>query len=258
MSSSSSFSVPQGPSPWPLYLVHGEGGGHFFEDTCASNNTTSYHNWQKGTSLLTTTKESEDSHDGGLLPGGGGGQVIGGSRRDEVDFWCWVIVWTFLTFSIGYLVMFFTAVTLDRLNRLPKKDDTSFSTKVRGDRRSSTPVVPGSAVVKYTKDKFEVKMDVTQFSPEEVTVTEVDKYLVVEGKHEEKEDEHGMNMSRSFTHRYKLHEDLNAENFYERVTCTWSTDGVLLITVPRKEAIIEKGAAKVFPIKQTGMPAGVA
>jgi len=119
------------------------------------------------------------------------------------------------------------------------------------------PVVPhvaGSADVKCTKDKFEVKMDVHQFSPEEVTVKAVDKYLVVEGKHEEKQDEHGF-VSRSFSRRYRLPDDLNAENFDERVTCNLSSDGVLMITVPRKEAITEKGDAKVLPIKQTGMPA---
>jgi len=268
MSSLSSFSVPQGSS-WSSYLRDAGGGGPWFEDTCKPNKTTtaSYHNWQKGTSLL-TTNESEDD-DG---PGGGGGQVIG-DEVDYVDYCGRVLFWTFLTVSIGYLFLCFIAILHDISKSLPKDDDDkSYSSKVcvgkdptflafARRRWMSRPYrafphhfrmpVVRCLYVKCTKDRFEVKMNVEQFSPEEVTVTAADKYLVVEGKHEEKQDEHGMNMSRSFTRCYRLPEDLNAKSFDERVTCTWSPDGVLLITVPRKEAIVEKGAAKVLPIKQT-------
>jgi len=239
MPSLSSFSVPQGSS-WSSYLIDtGFGGGHWFEDTCKPNYTTtaSYH---KGTIIL-TANESEDE-DAGLLQLPPPTSTLGGVEGGEVDLsLLFRILSGVAVLCFLYLCMFFLALVLDRLGYL---DD---------DKRSSkgSPVVPGSADVKCTKDKFEVKMDVTQFSPEEVTVTVVDKYLVVEGKHEEKQDEHGMNMSRSLTRCYRLPEDLNAESFDERVTCTWSTDGVLLITVPRKEAIIKKGDAKVLPIKQT-------
>lgn len=40
-------------------------------------------------------------------------------------------------------------------------------------------------------DKFQVILDVQQFSPNEITVKTTDKYIIVEGKHEEKADEHG-------------------------------------------------------------------
>lgn len=53
------------------------------------------------------------------------------------------------------------------------------------------------------KDKFQIILDVQQFTPEEITVKTTDKYVVVEGKHEEKQDEHGF-VSRHFTRRYML------------------------------------------------------
>lgn len=42
-------------------------------------------------------------------------------------------------------------------------------------------------------DKFQVILDVQQFTPNEITVKTTDKFVVVEGKHEEKADEHGYN-----------------------------------------------------------------
>lgn len=52
-------------------------------------------------------------------------------------------------------------------------------------------------------EKFEVILDVQQFLPEEINVKIVDKFVVVEGKHEEKQDEHGF-VSRQFSRRYNL------------------------------------------------------
>ncbi len=43
----------------------------------------------------------------------------------------------------------------------------------------------------------QVCLDVQQFKPEEVNVKTVDNFVVIEGKHEEKEDEHGY-ISRHF------------------------------------------------------------
>lgn len=52
-------------------------------------------------------------------------------------------------------------------------------------------------------EKFEVILDVQQFSPNEITVKVADKFVIVEGKHEEKQDEHGF-VSRQFSRRYQL------------------------------------------------------
>lgn len=53
------------------------------------------------------------------------------------------------------------------------------------------------------KEKFEVILDVQQFTPSEITVKVTDKFVLVEGKHEERQDEHGF-VSRQFSRRYML------------------------------------------------------
>lgn len=53
------------------------------------------------------------------------------------------------------------------------------------------------------EEKFEVILDVQQFSPNEISVKVTDKFVIVEAKHEEKQDEHGY-VSRQFTRRYML------------------------------------------------------
>lgn len=47
------------------------------------------------------------------------------------------------------------------------------------------------STVNVEKDKFQIILDVQQFSPDEITVKTNDKFIIVEGKHEEKQDEHG-------------------------------------------------------------------
>ncbi|XP_035737336.1 protein lethal(2)essential for life-like isoform X1 [Vespa mandarinia] len=87
----------------------------------------------------------------------------------------------------------------------------------------------GSSTIKMEKDNFQVILDVQQFSPDEITVKTVEKNVVVEAKHEERQDEHGF-ISRHFVRRYVLPTDYDAIN----VTSTLSSDGVLTITAPRK------------------------
>ncbi len=108
----------------------------------------------------------------------------------------------------------------------------------------------GISTVKADKDNFQVVLDVQQFSPEEINVKVVDKYVVVEGNHEEKQDEHGW-ISRKFTRRYLIPEQCNVE----KVESKLSSDGVLTISVPRKEQPKLEGAERVISIQHTGKPA---
>lgn len=68
-----------------------------------------------------------------------------------------------------------------------------------------------------------------QFKPEEIKVKVVDDFIVVEGKHEERQDKHGY-ISRQFTRRYKLPPNVNLE----AVKSSLSSDGVLSIAAPKK------------------------
>lgn len=100
--------------------------------------------------------------------------------------------------------------------------------------------------IKADADKYQINLDVQQFAPEEISVKTVDGYIVVEGKHEEKKDEHGF-ISRQFTRRYALPEGTTPESVESKL----SSDGVLTITAPRKVPDAVKGERAV-PIAQTG------
>lgn len=102
------------------------------------------------------------------------------------------------------------------------------------------------STIKEDKDKFQVNLDVQHFAPEEISVKTVDGYLVVEAKHEEKQDEHGF-ISRSFTRRYALPEGIEADMVVSKL----SSDGVLSITAPLK-APPKTANERVVPIIQTG------
>nr|AMY63177.1 heat shock protein [Antheraea yamamai] len=100
--------------------------------------------------------------------------------------------------------------------------------------------------IKADKDKFQVNLDVQHFTPEEISVKTADGYIVVEGKHEEKKDQHGY-ISRQFTRRYALPEGCTPETVESRL----SSDGVLTVIAPRKVPEALEGERKV-PISQTG------
>ncbi|KAL1139040.1 hypothetical protein AAG570_009101 [Ranatra chinensis] len=87
----------------------------------------------------------------------------------------------------------------------------------------------GVSNVKSDKDGFKVSLDVQQFKPEELKVKVIDDYLVVEGKHQERQDQHGF-VSRQFTRRYKLPNNID----HATIISSLSTDGVLMLYAPKK------------------------
>lgn len=107
----------------------------------------------------------------------------------------------------------------------------------------------GTSTVKADKDKFQVILDVQQFRPDEINVKVIGKCVIVEAKHEEKQDEHGW-ISRQFVRKYLIPEQCDVD----QVTSSLSSDGVLSITAPRKDkpAVQNERAIK---IERTGKPA---
>lgn len=104
------------------------------------------------------------------------------------------------------------------------------------------------STVTFDNDKFQAVLDVQQFKPEEISVKVTgENTITIEGKHEEKKDEHGQ-IYRHFVRRYALPKgcDIN------KVESKLSSDGVLTITAPRTE--MEEIEHKSVPIKQTGEP----
>ncbi|KYN18547.1 PREDICTED: protein lethal(2)essential for life [Trachymyrmex cornetzi] len=107
----------------------------------------------------------------------------------------------------------------------------------------------GISTVKADKDKFQVMLDVQQFKPEEINVKVVDKSVVVEAKHEEKQDEHGW-ISRQFVRKYMIPEQCDID----QVSSSLSSDGMLSITAPRKDKP-KSQIERTIKIQHTGKPA---
>ncbi|XP_047036928.1 protein lethal(2)essential for life-like [Helicoverpa zea] len=103
-------------------------------------------------------------------------------------------------------------------------------------------------VGKITSDdeKFQVNVDVQHFSPEEINVKVIDGHVIVEGKHEEKRDEHGY-VARQFMRRYALPQGCLPDTVESRL----SSDGVLTVTAPKVLALPSTGE-KIVPITHTG------
>lgn len=83
--------------------------------------------------------------------------------------------------------------------------------------------------IRKKNDVYEICLRAKDFGPKEITVNINDGFIIVEGKHEEKQDEHGF-ISRHFVRRFALPEDSVAD----KVESTLSPDGLLIITLPRK------------------------
>ncbi|CAK9803876.1 Protein lethal(2)essential for life [Anthophora quadrimaculata] len=143
-------------------------------------------------------------------------------------------------------------------------DSDSFSTDIllyrphRRTRRRYHPFVKGlskrrgygASTVLADKNKFQVTLDVSQFAPEEVNVKVVDQNVVVEAKHNEKEDEHGW-VSRQFIRKYIIPSQCDINQIESHL----SSDGILSISAPRKVPLKPEANEKVIPIHYTGKPA---
>ena len=99
------------------------------------------------------------------------------------------------------------------------------------------------------KDAIKINLDVKQFKPEELNVKVVDGYVVVEGKHEERQDEHGF-ISRQFSRRYKLPDNVDPAT----VSSSLSSDGVLMVSAPKK-ALPPPSNERSVPIIHSQTPA---
>ncbi|KOB78327.1 19.8 kDa small heat shock protein [Operophtera brumata] len=82
------------------------------------------------------------------------------------------------------------------------------------------------------KDKYEVSINVKDFTPEEIQVNTSDGLLIVEAKHDEKKDDFGY-ISRHFVRKYHLPEGC----IHEEVQSRLSPEGVLVVTAPRKAVV---------------------
>ncbi|KAJ0171106.1 hypothetical protein K1T71_013305 [Dendrolimus kikuchii] len=107
-------------------------------------------------------------------------------------------------------------------------------------------------LVRNEKEKFEITLVVKDFTPKEISVKTADGYIVVEGKHEEKQDEYGY-IARQFMRRYLVPEGCRPED----VKSTLSPDGILTITAPRNPVVKQNTVCKVNLVNQFAGSHGV-
>lgn len=97
------------------------------------------------------------------------------------------------------------------------------------------------------KDGFQVCVDVQQFAPNEISVKTVDNSVVIEAKHEEKQDDQGF-VSRHMVRRYVLPQEYDVQ----QVVSSLSSDGVLTVKAPPPAPKKVQGRERVVQIQQTG------
>ncbi|XP_062543265.1 protein lethal(2)essential for life-like [Armigeres subalbatus] len=102
------------------------------------------------------------------------------------------------------------------------------------------------STISSDKDKFQINLDVQQFAPNEVSVKLSGNNIIIEGKHEEKQDDHGY-ISRHFIRRYNIPPGHDSNH----IKPTISSDGILTISAPKK-AIMSSNGGESIPIVQTG------
>lgn len=94
-------------------------------------------------------------------------------------------------------------------------------------KSSSAAVVASSEVTNTPTNGFQVSVNVQQFKPSELTVKVVDNHVVVDGRHDERFDEHGL-ISRQFQRKYLIPKGIDSKY----VTSSLSSDGILTIRAP--------------------------
>ena len=97
----------------------------------------------------------------------------------------------------------------------------------------------GTCTVKNDANQFQILLDVSQFSDQDVQVKTVGSEVIVHAKHDEIEDEHGK-VSREFTRRILLPLGVDPMN----IVALYDSKGILAIRAPKESA--EKTGKETF------------
>ncbi|XP_067264311.1 heat shock protein, alpha-crystallin-related, b15 [Chanodichthys erythropterus] len=90
---------------------------------------------------------------------------------------------------------------------------------------------------------WKVCLDVSPFSPKEISIKTKEGYLEITGNHEERQENHRL-ISRSFTRKYKLPADLDLK----LIRSMLSPDGILSVEVPLPGSNISLPGEIVIPV----------
>jgi crystallin, alpha B len=115
--------------------------------------------------------------------------------------------------------------------------------------RREQQILDENARTKMTTAKdgsFQVCVDVHHFKPNEIHVSTKERNIVIEGKHEERTDDHGV-IERKFVRKYTLPEGYDVEH----LDSSLSSDGILTVKAPPPPAV-KGGQGRILPIHHTG------
>jgi HSP20 family molecular chaperone IbpA len=101
-----------------------------------------------------------------------------------------------------------------------------------------------AAAAQIEPKDFSVSCNVSTFKPEEISVKIIDRDIIVEGQHEERQDEFGF-VSRKFMRKYTLPEEYDPDT----VATFMSADGQLTVKAVRARPAFEQ-KERVIPIKR--------
>ncbi|CRK94008.1 CLUMA_CG007533, isoform A [Clunio marinus] len=93
-------------------------------------------------------------------------------------------------------------------------------------------------------EDFNVSIDVKDFQPEEISVKVKDREILIEGKHEEREDEFGI-VSRQFSRRYILPEEFDLDT----VSTLLNTEGKMTIKAVKLQPAVDNNE-RIIPIQR--------
>merc|ERR1712233_216307 len=88
--------------------------------------------------------------------------------------------------------------------------------------------------------KMEVRINASEYKPEELKVSVQSGRLLVEGKHEEKKEDGSVYVKRSFSRSYTLPKEALTDKMVSKL----SSEGVLVITTPKSAPAITNEAPK--------------
>jgi HSP20 family molecular chaperone IbpA len=112
-------------------------------------------------------------------------------------------------------------------------------------KKSKLPVLLSSSTTKKNDENFKVSLDLSPFSHNEITVKVKNKFIIVDAKHDEREDEFGF-ISRQFTRKYILPDDFDTDTIKSFLT----DDSKLTIKADMKMKKADIGGDRFIPIQQ--------
>ena len=108
------------------------------------------------------------------------------------------------------------------------------------------------ATAEPATDDFQVAIDVKSFKPEEISVKVKDREIIIEGKHEERQDQIGF-VSRQFSRRCTLPEEFDPDT----ITTFLNNEGQMTIKATKPQPPAVETNVRTIPIQREETPSTI-